>query len=315
MKLGVVFCWHSLAAEQLLELVQRAEALGYAAAYHDGDVSQLSRRTEVDVLDGWTVSLWLLARTRRIGIGSIRLVQHWNPARLAQAVATAERLAPGRLQFFASVGERPEDPAWGYTPQPVGRRIDWLDESLDAVRALWRGESVTRQGRYVRLEGARVRPAPGPLPVEVAARRRRLLGLVARHAQRWNVNWPPIPARVEGSAALLAEACAEIGRDPATIERRLWMHTRVGRFETPQALAEFRRWNPWFAELSDEELAPSLIVGLAGRVPGAGLGALPPAPAGDAAGRSVRAGRRGRQGLPGGPPRGRISLTARISVT
>lgn len=28
-----------------------------------------------------------------------------------------------------------------------------------------------------------------------------------------------------------------------------------------EALAEFRRWNPWFSRLSDAELAPALVVG------------------------------------------------------
>ena len=59
---------------------RRAEALGYDAAYVDGDVTQLGQRHEADVLDGWTVPTALLARTHRIGVGSIRLVQHWNAA-------------------------------------------------------------------------------------------------------------------------------------------------------------------------------------------------------------------------------------------
>ena len=72
--LGVAFGWHSLAWEALLELVQRAEAQGFDTVYVDGDVSQLGQRRDVDVLDGWTVTTALLARTSRIRIGSIRLV-------------------------------------------------------------------------------------------------------------------------------------------------------------------------------------------------------------------------------------------------
>ena len=46
MKLGVAFTWHSLAWEDLASLVERAEALGYAAAYVDGDVSMLGKRPD-----------------------------------------------------------------------------------------------------------------------------------------------------------------------------------------------------------------------------------------------------------------------------
>jgi alkanesulfonate monooxygenase SsuD/methylene tetrahydromethanopterin reductase-like flavin-dependent oxidoreductase (luciferase family) len=261
-KLGVAFTWHSLAWEELASLVERAEARGYAAVYVDGDVSMLGRRADADVLDGWTVTAALLARTRRIAIGSIRLVEHWNAARLAQVAATAERIAPGRLQFFVSIGDRPEDSAFGFPRLPVEQRIAWLDETLDAVRALWRGESVTRRGRFVRLDAARVRPAPPPgaLPIEIGARGPALLRVVARHADIWNVNLPAIPARVAAAAAELERACRDLGRPPDAIRRRLWMFARPGS-PASAALAEFRRFNPWFAGFGDAEVEASLVAG------------------------------------------------------
>jgi alkanesulfonate monooxygenase SsuD/methylene tetrahydromethanopterin reductase-like flavin-dependent oxidoreductase (luciferase family) len=265
LKLGVAFGWHSLAWESLLELVRKAEAQGFDTAYVDGDVSQLGSRRDADVLDGWTVTVALLAATTRIRIGSIRLVHHWNTARLAQAVASVERIFPGRLRFFASIGERPEDARFGLPQLPVGDRIAWLDESLDALRALWRGEDVTRAGRFVHLDGARVRPTPpgGGVPIELGARRPRLLEVVARHANAWNINLPPIPARVAEAEAALAAACARTGRDPRGIARRMLIFTRARR-DGGKALAEFRRLNPWFGDLSDAEVGPALAVGDAG---------------------------------------------------
>jgi alkanesulfonate monooxygenase SsuD/methylene tetrahydromethanopterin reductase-like flavin-dependent oxidoreductase (luciferase family) len=262
-KLGVAFTWHALRWEDLAALVARAEALGYDTAYIDGDVSQLPLRREADVLDGWTATTALIARTQRIRIASIRLAQHWNAAHLAQVAATSERIAPGRLSFFASIGDRPEDRAWGLPRLPASERAVWLDETLDAVRALWRGESVTRRGRYVQLEDARVRPVPpgGRLPIEVAAKGARVLAVVARHADVWNVNWPAIPARVAASAADLARACRAEGRPPEAIRRRLWIFTRTEALSGLQALAEFRRWNPWFGDLPDGEIAPALVIG------------------------------------------------------
>ena len=264
MKLGVALGWHSLAWEDLLDLVRRAESAGFAAVYVDGDVSMLGSRREQDVLDGWTVTTALLARTQRIQVASIRLVHHWNAARLAQAGATAERIAPGRLRLFVSIGDRPEDRRFGLALPPVPERIAWLDETLDAVRALWRGETVTRAGSFVRLDGALVRPIPPPgaLPIEVGARGRSLLRVVARHAAVWNVNLPPITARVARAADWLAGACADIGREPAEIRRSQWIFTRVQtRADAAGALAEFRRLNPWFSGLPDAEVAPALVVG------------------------------------------------------
>jgi len=267
-KLGVALGWHSFAWEELLALVRRAEALGYAAVYVDGDASQLGVRSEAEVLHGWTVTTALIAQTQRIQIGSIRLVQHWNAAALAQAAASLERIAPGRLRFLISIGERPEDRCFGHPALSPGQRIAWLDEALDALRALWRGERVTRAGRYVQLDGARVRPLPPPgaLPIEIAAKSPRLLELVARHADVWNINLPPIPARMAAAEAALRAACRRSGRDPAGLARRMWIFTRVCEHpDRAAALAEFRRLNPWFAGLPDPEIEAALVLGDAGQ--------------------------------------------------
>jgi hypothetical protein len=115
----------------------------------------------------------------------------------------------------------------------------------------------------VTLADARVRPAPpsGGLPIEIAAKGARLFPVLARHADLWNVNWPAIPARVEASAAELARACRAEGRAPDAIARRLWLFTRAEPLSSAAALAEFRRWNPWFGAIPDPELAPALAVG------------------------------------------------------
>ncbi len=41
MKLAVALAWHVHPWETLVELVERAEELGYAAAFVDGDISML----------------------------------------------------------------------------------------------------------------------------------------------------------------------------------------------------------------------------------------------------------------------------------
>jgi alkanesulfonate monooxygenase SsuD/methylene tetrahydromethanopterin reductase-like flavin-dependent oxidoreductase (luciferase family) len=264
MKLGVAFAWHTHPWQELLALVQRAEELGFAAAFVDGDVSMLASKSERDVLHGWTVAIALLARTERIQIGSIRLVHHWNAAQLAQAVATAELLTPGRLRCVIAAGDRPNDANFGLPDLPIGERIRLLDETLEAVQCLWSGESVTRSGRYVQLERARVRPIPpgAAIPIAIAARKPRMLQRVARYAQIWEVNLPPITARVSAAAATLAEACHERGRDPDEIRRSQWIFTRLDPAgDVTAALPEFRRLNPWFDEFPDDEVRAGLVVG------------------------------------------------------
>ncbi len=264
MRLGVAFGWYAHSWETLVELVERAEALGYAAAFVDGDVSMLGSTRKAEVLDGWTVTTALLARTRRIQIGSMRLVHHWNAARLAQAAATAERIAPGRLQFLISIGDRPHDERFGLQRPSARERVIWLDETLTALRALWRGEAVSMKGRYVTLDAARIQPTPvgGRIPIAIAGRRPRVLELVASHADCWEINLPPLSDRVAEASAHLEQACRKRGRDPAEIARSMWIFTRVGRSgDRDGVFDEYRRLNPWFGRLSDAQCAAATVVG------------------------------------------------------
>lgn len=263
MKLGVALGWHVHPWEELLGLVRRAEELGYTAAFVDGDLSMLSERSEADALDGWTVTTALLAHTRRIQIGSMRMAHHWNAARLAQSVATAVRLAPGRLRFLVSAGDHPIDARFGLPFAAPAERIARLDETLTALRALWRGEAVTLRGRFVELDRARVRPIPpgGRIPIEIAAKGPRMLELVARHADVWDINLPPLPARVGQAEQVLEKHCRSLGRDPRQIQRSMWIFTRVG--EASDAAASYRRLNPWFHSIRESELAEAMLLGTA----------------------------------------------------
>ncbi len=298
-QLGVAFTWHQLRWEDLLALVQRAEALGYAAAYVDGDVSQIASLGERDVLDGWTLMTALAQRTSRIALASIRLVHYWNAARLAQSIATFERIAPRRQRVLISIGAQPADRSFGLPWPPVADRVAWLDETLTALRALWRGELVTARGRFVALEGARVRPAlPAPPPIEIGAAGPRMLGLVAKHADAWNINVLPSVRRVATASAQLKAACKALGRDAGEIGRVMPIFTRPGLEPGDPALAAaFRRFHPWFADARDEEVEEAVLAGDAAacrarlarlrsdlrlHLPVADLTGLPPEQAGEA---------------------------------
>jgi alkanesulfonate monooxygenase SsuD/methylene tetrahydromethanopterin reductase-like flavin-dependent oxidoreductase (luciferase family) len=263
LRLAAALGWHAIPFEPLLELVRLAERLGFAAVFVDGDVSQLPSRPDAEVLDGLVTTASLLARTERIEVASIRLVHHWNAAKLAQATATLARLHPGRVRLFVSIGGQPADRRFGLPVPPAGERIAWLDETLGAVRALWSGGEVTRRGRFVALEGARVLAPREPIPIHVAAGpSKALLGVVARHADGWDVNLPPLRERVAGAEAILAHACAAAGRDPQSLSRSMWIFARPGREPgDPELAREFRRWNPWFRELPDAVLGEVIVCG------------------------------------------------------
>ena len=56
------------------------------------------------------------------------------------------------------------------------------------------------------------------MPILIAAKGPRMLELTARHADAWNLAWFGYPdERLAGVRGELAEACARVGRDPATL--------------------------------------------------------------------------------------------------
>ena len=74
-------------------------------------------------------------------------------------------------------------------------------------------------GRHYQVTDALSEPKPvqDPLPVLIGGKGDRMLGIVARHADEWNM-WGMAPDIAERSA-VLDRRCEAIGRDPATIAR------------------------------------------------------------------------------------------------
>jgi alkanesulfonate monooxygenase SsuD/methylene tetrahydromethanopterin reductase-like flavin-dependent oxidoreductase (luciferase family) len=110
-------------------------------------------------------------------------------------------------------------------------------------------ERTTYEGRFYRLDDARLEPRPVQrprIPILIAAHRPRMLRLAARYADQWDT-FAVIPgAATEGVSSEIAEriatldaACRAIGRDPAEIRRSTWATSEVLR--SPDAYLDFVR--------------------------------------------------------------------------
>jgi alkanesulfonate monooxygenase SsuD/methylene tetrahydromethanopterin reductase-like flavin-dependent oxidoreductase (luciferase family) len=97
-----------------------------------------------------------------------------------------------------------------------------LDEALTVIKNLWTEESVSFRGRFYTLNDALCEPKPVQRPhppIVIGGEKPKMLRVVARHADEWNV---PSHGDVQAwatTSANLDEACAEAGRDPAEIRR------------------------------------------------------------------------------------------------
>ena len=182
-----------------------------------------------------------------------------NPGLVAKSLTTLDHASGGRI--IAGLGaawHELEHEAYGIDyGSSVGERLDWLDEAVAAVRALFAGESVTSPpgGRYA-FRDLRLLPAPvqRPIPIMIGGSgEKKTLRIVARYADQWNTGGPP--ERLAHKLVVLRDHCAAVGRDPSAIELTVGCKPliRDSRAEAMRAWRELMAHNRTSDELEDDE--------------------------------------------------------------
>ncbi len=185
---------------------------------------------EVPLLEAWTTLAAVAADTQRIRVGSmVTNVANRNPGILAKSILTVDQVSGGRVDVAVGGGFYPvEHEALGIDfLDGVGRGIR-LREAVAILDNALRGNTVTYEGVYYRLNGATFRPGPTQLPrppLWVAAQASRSLRVAVQYSDAVvslgeedmgiEDSLPAFRARMER----LDEICVEEGRDPGSLRR------------------------------------------------------------------------------------------------
>jgi probable F420-dependent oxidoreductase len=176
------------------------------------------------LLDSLTALAGAATVTERLVLGvGVLLLPMRHPVWTAKQVASIAALAPDRFLLGVGVGgENPRE--WEAAGVPVAERGRRLDESLQIVRALLRGEAVDHPGPLLPTRAPVLEPAPAnPVPLVVGGRSEGALRRAARVADGWLGVWMSAKRLAETRTQLHAY-CAEHGRPPCTVVQMVFVH-------------------------------------------------------------------------------------------
>ncbi|EPD92906.1 G6PDH family F420-dependent oxidoreductase [Streptomyces sp. HPH0547] len=119
----------------------------------------------------WSVLGAIAAKTERIGLvtGVTCPSMRYHPAIVAQAAATMALVSEGRFVLGVGSGERLNEHVIGRGWPAVSERHTMFREALEIIRLLWQGGYRSYEGKYLRLEDARVFDLPPEQPLIAVA--------------------------------------------------------------------------------------------------------------------------------------------------
>jgi alkanesulfonate monooxygenase SsuD/methylene tetrahydromethanopterin reductase-like flavin-dependent oxidoreductase (luciferase family) len=231
-KLGILLWSQAATWPEMLDAAKRVDRLGYAHLWTWDHLYAIFGDPYQPIFEGWSLLAAWARETERTRLGLLVGANTFrNPGVVAKTAATLDHLSDGRaILGIGGAWMEPEHRAHGIDfGTGFGQRLDWLDESVAAIRRVLDGESATSApgGRYA-FDDLRHAPAPVQtrLPIMIGGSgEKKTLRTVARYADMWNAM---------GTLELMAhkidvlrEHCEAVGRDISEIEFTLGVKVTI----------------------------------------------------------------------------------------
>jgi probable F420-dependent oxidoreductase len=202
------------------EAVHQVESLGVDTLWNYDHFVPPYGNHKGNHFEAWTLLSAMATLTSRAEIGCLVTCNSYrNPNLLATMAKTVDHISNGRLILGIGAGwfER-EYREYGYPFGTVRERLRALGEALPQIKRRWQVELP--------------RPVRNPIPILIGGEGEQvMLKLVAQHADIWNGFGPTQHYRHK--CAVLDRWCAEVGRNPAEIERSVMTPAHTARTLNP----------------------------------------------------------------------------------
>ncbi len=239
MRVGLEILQDGAGYEEVRAIALEAESAGFDSLWVLDHLHAFPRPDDEQLLECWTVLSALAAETTRIRLGTLVLnMNNRNPALLAKMATTLDAISNGRLEFGIGAGgtnraKTQKDLGYEYEFDAYGMsfplqpsvRIEKLDEGLEIIKRMWTQARASFTGRHYSVRNAICLPRPVQKPYPPiwigGGRGPKILKVVAKHADGWNMMSVKTIEEYRQCVGLLAAACREAGRNPHEVRTSL----------------------------------------------------------------------------------------------
>ncbi len=248
---------------ELLDMVRAIEDLGFDSIWvGEHLLYRWADRPARGPWEAWTLMAGVAAVTSRVEFGPLVACTNFhNPALLAKQASTIDEISGGRFILGLGAGwNETEFRAFGFA---YDHRVDRFEEAFTIIRTLLREGAIDFDGRFYQARDCELLPRgprPGGPPLLIGSNGPRMLRVTMPHADAWNSWFADIGNRPDGIPRLreiVDSACADVGRDPAEIERTVAVLVR-GPGGTGRIQGDYAQAGPPPLEGPPEDVAESL---------------------------------------------------------
>jgi alkanesulfonate monooxygenase SsuD/methylene tetrahydromethanopterin reductase-like flavin-dependent oxidoreductase (luciferase family) len=218
---------------ELLDMVRAIEDTGFDSIWvGEHLLYRWEDRPSRGPWEAWSMLAAIAASTSRVEFGPLVACTNFhNPAMLARQATAIDEISGGRLILGLGAGwNETEFRAFGF---PYDHRVDRFEEAFTIIRTLLHDGAIDFDGRWYQVRDCELLPRgprPGGPPLMIGSNGPRMLRATLPHADSWNSWFADVGNRPAGVAALrevVDDACRDVGRDPAAIERTVAVMVRL----------------------------------------------------------------------------------------
>ena len=226
-RFGIQTGQQGVAWADMLDLWQKADAWGYDTLWNFDHFYPIFVDPEGPCFEGWTTLAALAQATKRARIGHlVNGNTYRHPCITAKMAATLDHVSGGRLNLGIGAGWfELEHKSFGIDFKTVGGRVEALDEACQIIRGMFTQDKTTLHGKHYTVTDAMGLPKPVQQPhppiMIGGTGKRKLLRIVAKHADMWNAAAPADDMRA--LIDVIARHGDDVGRDTSVIEKTIML--------------------------------------------------------------------------------------------